>query len=233
MIKNYLTAILLVITIYSYSQENKNKFMINGNAQYSDQYMIKKINHSNNTIGKYSDSYKNSHGAINFGYFLSNNFAIGISGSVNSSISYSRREDNKKYLSEYTDNNIEKGCGIFARYNHILDSSKFGFFFQLGTHYYWGTMKTTSPTMDSQGNIITIKRTTTHTQLLALLNPGIVYFINNKFSVESALGSIYYTSDESEPTDTNTVEKNSKLGFDFNLTTISLGFSYYFGGKKA
>jgi hypothetical protein len=47
------------------------------------------------------------------------------------------------------------------------------------------------------------------------------------------LGSIYYASGKSKSDDENINEKTSRFGADFYLTTISLGFSYYFGGKKA
>jgi hypothetical protein len=231
--KKYLTAVLFVIGIYSYSQEHKNRFMINGSIQYADYHSLNKRDFGNNSKGEYLHLNTNSAGGINFGYFLSNNFAVGISGSVSSSELTARSDANMNYFSEYTSKYIEKGCGVFARYNHTIVSSKLGFFLQLNTRYSWGDMNTTSTSMDLNGNHITIKGFTKNTGTFTALNPGIIYFINNKFSVESMLGSIYYASGKSKSDDENINEKTSRFGADFYLTTISLGFSYYFGGKKA
>jgi hypothetical protein len=228
MIKKCLPAILLFVSICSYSQENKNKFMINGHMQYSHYGLLEKPSTSTD---EHLDLVNNGSGGINFGYFLSTNFAIGISGSVsNFAVTTKSRTNNSAF--EYGSNYIEKGCGIFARYNHAFPNSKFGFFLQLSSLYYWGDVNDNIPYLDPNGNLITVKHTTKNTAIATTFNPGVIYFINNKFSVESALGSIYYASGKSVD-DKNYNEKFSDLSADFYLNSINLGFSYYFGGKKA
>ncbi len=224
MTKKYLTAALLVLSMCTFSQENKNRFMINGSVHYSNEHLTDKMNSSN-----YSDSYGNNSGGVNFGYFLSNNFAVGISGAINRSITKNRSNTNgldRDY------NYTEKDCGIFARYNHPFKSGKLGFFLQLGVHYLWGDEHTIFFHNINSGSVIASEVSKKHMGFLAILNPGIIYFINNKFSIESSLGSIYSGSDNVKYSNGPTNEKKFRLGADFYLTTINLGFTYYFGGKK-
>jgi hypothetical protein len=230
MIKKYLTAILLVMSIYGYSQENKNRFMINGNVQYfhsNDQYKY--------SPGIYTNDFLNSRSTagVNFGYFISNNFALGISESISKFLyaSTSEYQTNPNYSSSYS--SINKDCGIFARYNQVIHSSKFGFFLNLYTGYSWYDMNSSNTYQDPNSGQITNKKYSRYTGLKVSLDPGIIYFINSKFSVESTLGSVFYQIGKSKQNDIYVTDKITELGASFSLRTVSLGFSYYFGGKKS
>jgi hypothetical protein len=230
MIKKYLTAVLLFISIYGYSQENKNRFMINGNVQYS---------HFNDQNKYYPDLYiddysnRNSAAGVNFGYFISNNFALGVFGSLNKFTYTSASEYHSNFNSSYNSAYMNKACGVFARYNHVLHNSKFGFFLNLSIGYNWNNTNSSNSYQDPNAGQITKKEYSKYSGLKASLNPGIIYFINSKFSVESTLGSVYYSIGKLRQDDVYFANKITELGASFSLRTVSLGFSYYFGGKKS
>lgn len=201
--------------------------MINGNVHYSNDNFSREMNQYKN-----SDLDVISSGGVNLGYFLSNNFAIGVSGSVNNYNSTHNAHD-LNYSFEHTSNFAQKACGIFARYNHTLKSGKLGFFLQLGTQYIWGDEHITDIQKDpSWPYLVTYKDFAKHNGALVILNPGLIYFINKKFSVESSLGSIYSSSDKAKSSINPINEKTTKFSADLYLTSINLGFTYYFGGKK-
>jgi hypothetical protein len=207
--------------MFVYSQDNKGKFMIRGSAGYNNSSIIKKYN--------YTNEYRNSlvSAEVNFGYFLSNNFAVGISGAVNHFKFVNKASDNPSYI-RYGNTYSEKGAGIFVRYNRTLHNTKFGVFFQLNTHYYWINEIDISTTLNANGKPENITKITKGTRINTNLNPGLIYFINNKFSIESTLGSLYYAVEKSKSAAMLRHKKTIKTGADFSLTNINLGFTFYF-----
>jgi hypothetical protein len=227
--KENLIAVILAISFYSYSQENKNRFMIKGDVRYSG---------SNDRSSHNLDTYHNNHlsghssAGINLGYFVSNNFAIGLLGSIGKSSSGSTSNSATPYSYEFTSTYSYTGGGIFARYNQVLPTGKLGFFLQLNTSYSKGYANDASTYLDQMGQLISTKGYSKSKEANVSLNPGIIYFINSKFSVESTLGSVYYRASKSKHDDIDFTQA-SGFGAGFSLKTINLGFSYYFGGKKA
>jgi hypothetical protein len=223
MIKNYLIGTFLLSCMFVYSQDNKGKFMIQGSAGYNNSSIIKKYPRSNGL----TDEYKNSlvSADVNFGYFLSNNFAMGISGAVRH-FKFVNKSNNLPNYTKYGNTYFEKGAGIFARYNRPLHTSKFGIFLQLNAHYYWINEIDISTTLNANGKPENITKITKGRRISTDLNPGLIYFINNKFSIESTLGSLYYTVEKS--TAMRTKKKTIGTGADFSLANINLGFTYYF-----
>jgi hypothetical protein len=227
--KNYLIAVLLAISFYSFAQENKNKFLINGNAHYSNYHQRDKYNLSESAYDYLSQQRM---GGLNFGYFITNDFVIGISGAINRITGVADAGDKKNYFykSSFTDDYT--ACGIFTRYNHALQGGKFGFFLQLNANYIKGNSTNMNSQQSPNSDLVTTKAYRKYSRINTNLNPGIIYFINSKFSVESSLGSIFYEIGKSKEDDTYFINKASGFGINFSLTTINMGLSYYFGGKK-
>ncbi len=230
MIKKYLTGILLLYSIYRYSQGNKNKFMINGNILYGgDKY----LNKSPRSEFESKNNYRTSAGAAHVGYFISNNFAIGILSSFSEMKSYGSSSYQQTQSSTYESINHKNAVGIFARYNHAINASKFGFFLQLEGTYATGRIKNTYSNLNQNGELFEQKNSGKEKEETVAIYPGIFYFLNSKFSVESSLGSVYYIQGTSENSEVDVIHKNSSFGASFSFTSINLGFSYYFGGKKS
>jgi hypothetical protein len=225
MVKKYLIGTFLLSCLFVHSQDNKGKFMIRGSAGYSNSNIIKKYPQNNGLTDEYKTNLVSAD--VNFGYFLSNNFAVGISGAVNH-FKFINKSNNLPGYTKYGNTYSEKGAGIFARYNRTLHKSKFGVFLQLNAQYYWINEIDISTTLNANGKPENVTKVTKGTRIQTNLNPGLIYFINNKFSVESTLGSLYYSVEQSKSTTMLIKKKNIKTGADFSLTNINLGFTYYF-----
>lgn len=218
--KKILIGLFLLPLIFANAQENKNKFVVNGNLDISYG--------GNNGIGL---------GGFNIGYFLTDHFAIGITGGVgnninnnSSELSLSNREENKQKRSENC-------AGVFARYN-FTPKNKFSFFLNLDNSLTWHKYKN-EYVYESYGNK-SISTTTNQTKGYTIsLNPGIIYFFHPKFSAEITLGSISYKIQKSTNTSSSpgnpTISSISTYnggGARFFTTGINIGFSYYFGCKS-
>lgn len=229
MIKKIFFAALLLTNAAIYAQENKGKFMINGNGNFAKYKTHKDYGlGTNNSYDKTNQT--NGNVNLNFGYFLSNHFAIGVSGG------YSGQINKQEFVNPSSPNtNLYKSytysAGIFARYNCMIKESKFGFLFQLNANYDFEKNHTkityaTNPNPSTDFGGKTVGSTTA-------LRPGVIYFINQKFSLETLLGSVYYQQAVKTIENNETYkEKNSNFGLDLSMTSIYIGITYYFGGKK-
>ncbi len=218
MIKKAIACIILFVTVKSYSQELKNKFVINGNVSHSQ------FDYDLNVSNALYESQKNNNNLINIsaGYFLTDNISVGLFGSFQKNLT--NRTDNSF---SYKSTTVYNSSGLFARYTKLMKESSFGFFFELETGYSWG--KQANRSTDTTNMISHYDNR--FTQIAVSLSPGLIYFINKKFSVETRLGSLSAYTGKLKYFDSPEI-KNSGFDLNFSLTTISAGFSYYFGGKK-
>ena len=215
MIKKYITGLLLALSVYSYSQENKNKFVANATIQFN--YW-----NGSNTINL---------GGVNMGYFISNHFALGISGN------YSREKSNSatKELnySSFTENTTSSSySGIFARYNYVPAGNKLGFFFNFGSGYSLTTIKLNHRTIYDDISFEQTNVQKRHGFNIAL-SPGIIYFINKRFSTEATLGNIAFRTEFSKDVSpTEATYRYTNFETRFFTSYLMIGFSYYFDCKK-
>jgi hypothetical protein len=213
MIKKYLIITFLFISIYNYSQENKNKVMINGNFNYtSRKKRPSTVHHS---------TYYNSKGTIdlNIGYFLIKNFAIGISGG------YQKEVIHREYSITETSSEIHYSSGIFTRYNCMTKSRKFGFLFQINSNVYVNEWRMKI----KDGNITTNENEKTNGMNI-IFTPGIIYFLNHRLSVETSVMNIAYDKSIIKD-DLSNRGLSSNFSTNFSPSSFYVGFSYYFGGK--
>jgi hypothetical protein len=232
MLKKQLIAVLLLLGMNSFAQLNKNKIMISGRGNF---YTDKSEGESySNNPAHIKDKRSDGNIDLNVGYFLSPNFAIG------GSIGLGRNVYKQTYFYTNGDNNINKSTsqnfstGIFARYNYMINQSKFGLFFQLNNTYTWGRIDReyiyTSVVNPPGGNLALDKN---HSFNLGL-TPGLVYFINNRLSVETSIGYLAYNSmvTKDKPLEQR-VERVSRFNADFSMATAYFGLTFYLGGKKS
>ncbi len=224
--KTIVGVILLSLFTQLNAQENKNNWMINGNMDFfQNDYSDANKSHFSSSKNKLTYVYTGS----NLGYFITNNFAVGILNQYYSNTNTNKEVDTliqytvKEKMRSYT-------TGVYARYNHMINKRKFGFFLQLETDYTW--QKYNANILKENSNEILTRSSTGYS---VSLTPGLVYFINHKFSVETSLGNVGFNSFKGNDFDELDMKQNQinfYLTTRLSLSSINFGFTYYFGGNK-
>jgi hypothetical protein len=123
-------------------------------------------------------------------------------------------------------------AGLFIRSYKILKGSAFAAFCQADVRYFWGnyvekigrsSTGIAINTPDTRGN---------STGVSARISPGITYFLKKRIGIELSPGSIEYLTQTSSDYVGNTKIQdynNQGLNINFNLSTLYLGLSFYFG----
>lgn len=233
MIQKTSIAVLLLISIHSFAQLNKNRVMISGRGNvYTDKTVDNHI--SGSTYDTYNTE-KNFNGNVylNAGYFLSNNFAIG------GIVGFGKNTYNRDYTYLVTDHVFQETIsksyttGIFARYNHMIRQSKFGLFFELDNTYSWGNLDDKSTTY-SNNTAPNIKKSKEKSNTFKVgLIPGLMYFVTNRLSIETSIGDISYSSVVTkDQLQQSNVLKNNQFNADFSMATVYFGLTFYLGGSK-
>ena len=224
--KQFLIGLLFLLSTYGYSQDNKHKIMINGGISYSTHKSKNPIKYSSTGYDNAIAYSSSAHAQI--GYFISANFALGITGSF---MSYknqirSNYDLEKVYLYKERSNYMS----FFVRYNYI-GKHKLGCFLNLNTGYRWGKWFSRQTYTDPQNNIIELTDFSRAEGMEFNLYPGIIYFINKSISVETRLGhATYYTGNKKDKISDS---KNSSFTAGFSMmNSFNLNFSFYLGGKN-
>lgn len=231
--KNKMKKILLVLIalftiVTCYSQTEKGKKFIGG-----------QLNLSNNTYSYLDTLYKSNRNSFgfqivpNFGYFIKDNFAIGVN--VNFGVSNTTQNQEQQYLPTKTtskSNSISYGGGGFARYYKKI-TDNFFFFANGEVSYIYQTQKFVYSNNDPNYVYPTSDPANQEVQTNSIsfdVNPGLVYFVTPKLGIQTTFGDIYYN---------NSTSKNISLLFDnhrnvndyginLNISTFYLGLNYYF-----
>ena len=227
MIKIHLFIALILISIPSLSQSNKGRIMINGSGNYlqnkNDYWSSDNTSKSTYIITQFGSSLK-------VGYFLTNRFALGIDGGINS---YKTKQINTTGGNPYKNSTINYRPGIFMRYNQPILNDKFGIFLTFTTNYELEKGWKNNFSMDMNGNVV---ETITHskgTGYSTALSPGLYYFLNNRLSMEMVLGNFsYYDIKTTSPEDPLTIKRNKEFSSNFSISNIYLGVTFYFGKNK-
>lgn len=145
----------------------------------------------------------------NIGYFVSDNFAVGLSVS---NITSNSESGNTKTSSRTINS------GPVARYYLEVANSSLTFFGQAGIFLGFGaTMTEVGP----------ISNETTRTSFSIGLTPGMAYFFNEHWAAELYLGGISYSS--SDPDKDANADKTTSFSFGLNsLAPTGLGVRYHF-----
>jgi hypothetical protein len=213
--------LLLLITISlsaltCYSQTEKGKKMIGGQLRFSG---YNSSNVDSSTISKVNIASFSINPRV--GYFIKDNFAVGIIG--NFTISGSNRND---VYSKSKGISIGFGIGGFGRYYKKIND-KFLFFVNgdiLYSHSPYTRYENTSNTVT---RVITTE-TFYHTISIAV-SPGLVYFPSSKLGIEASFGNLFYNYEHYKKSLSyaNYVNTNS-YGFNLSSASFLLGMNYYF-----
>ena len=185
----------LTVTTFVQAQTSSGNMMVGGAFQFTS---VSRQANPNNSFSSFNF-------APSFGYFISDNFAVGTS--LNLGTSRSGTGDAKTVVSIF-------GFGPFARYDLPTSSENFSFFGQAGVTF---SSVTENPPIgpDSKSSSFSF-----------LLSPGAAYFFNEHWALEFSVNLFRITTND--PDNVNDNDKTTTV--DFGLTTLSpsLGFRYHF-----
>lgn len=144
----------------------------------------------------------------NFGYFVSDNLAVGLSLSISNSTFDTGASS--------TDRN-SFGIGPFVRYYKFTSSEQFAFFGQADLMFVFGKEDDT-PGGETNNRAISFG-----------VSPGFAYFFNEHWAFDIWFLGIRYESYD----DNTDVDDNSSNSFRFGVQSLSpnIGVRYHFGGN--
>ncbi len=209
--KSFLTTVALFTTIaVSNAQTEKGKFLIGG------QLNLTGTNSSNSS----TNSTSNTLGfqiSPNAGYFVANNFAIGIRANFGTIINNNNQPAGFNSIYRNNNNSLNYGIGLFSRY-YVKVVNNFSFFIDGHLFYNHTFQKTESRDGNGYGYNYSYHTNTAGVNIA----PGFVYFVTPKLGIETTLGRLYYNYSAAGTSDAHA------YGFNMNVSTIYLGLNYYF-----
>lgn len=187
-------AILVLFTTTVKAQTAKGNMVIGGSFRFSS-----------NTQQTTNDDLKSSSFGISpsFGYFVSDNFAVGVNGGFNS-INYSNDDKQTSF-----------NFGPFVRYYKFIADDKFAFTADAG--FGFGSGK-----YDSELNV-----DSKTSSFNLYVSPGFAYFFSPKWSLDFQLQGISYSRNDPNKDVDN--DKNANFTFGVSSFNPSLGFRYFIG----
>jgi hypothetical protein len=231
-LKGQLLLSILFLNIQSYAQMSKGKIMLNGNGSY---YQSK--NERNEATGPASfhqNEVKYGNFNLNIGYFISNNFALGITERLGTYGASSSNTFVSGNVSIQTNKTNYFYTGLFIRYNQPFAKSKFGGFLQMNVLYNWGRSEQSSiyiPVNFPENKMRTAEKSYRY---VCSLTPGLYYFVTNKLSIEASLGNLFYENGvDKSTTGDYTLRKSNQFNSNFSISTLNLGLTFYFGKDKS
>jgi hypothetical protein len=229
-------ALLLVSGFKSYAQLSKGIMLIGGSINYSQsQFTSSDTSANRNTQTIKNSSYS---GVVRYGYFVSSKFMVGIYGGYQGSVYDNEAKDlNSAYYYLSTNKTTSKtySGGVFLRYYKMIYKNKFAVFGQLSTGYSNGNGTQHSSYINYNNTNSTQDNNSKISGFILGFTPGIVYFLTNKFGIETTFGNFGYNVQQTKNYNKGNFigeTKNQYSNASLSLSNISLGVYYYFGGKK-
>ncbi len=204
--KVFLVTVALLMYINSQAQTSQGSILVGAGIGFNS-------SNNKNKDGDFTSKSSTSNLFVGGGYFLDDKLALGIDLNFGSS-SNSSNQDANPDLEKTTSTTF--GISPFARYYYMLDD-KFGFFGQLAI-----------PISSSQNKFEGDKQGSSIGAGLEL-KPGMVFFPNSKFGIESSIGLLGLVNTTNKDKDGNKTSSNStfNLGASSATQLFNLGFRYY------
>lgn len=233
--KIILTLLVLSISFSFYAQLTKGTFMPGINLNYNQLSIHSQDSSHGKNFSNSVSKRSNFSTSINFGYFIKNNIAIGVTSGFQTN---KQTSENTNSLSNYKIDQKENvfNAGVFLRYYKMIKESKFGVFAQFQSLYSRGKSTNNQEGYNNSGYLYQSYYDEQKSNSYNFsINPGIVYFITNKIGVETTFGSIgYLIENDDNYSKTNKTGNSTIKGtyLDFSTATIHLGVNFYLGRTK-
>lgn len=230
--KTVLLILLSFCSFFLYAQETANTGFIlpKGSGFITPTFSLRQSSTTNSQVlGVQIDERYNLDYSINFnwGYFLKEDFSIGLQVSYNNT-----REDLTYYpngaytVSNYYSNMIYLTPNI----RNYFGKGRFKAFAQtnLGFAYGNGLRRTYAEENDNKIEYRTI-------EVAVAVQPGVSVFVADFLTVELSINLIGFNSTYEKSTFNDTYEstqKTNKVDFDINVLSMQIGLGFYFNTKK-
>ena len=229
--KLLLTLLVSSILMSAYSQTEKGKMFLGGQFSLSGN-----TNSMSDTLNRYDNHTTVLDITPNFGYFIADNLALGVSLDFGVNNSNNHFENSALSLSHTkngsNDNTYIYGIGGFARY-YVNITDHFKFYTNFGLNYSLQLNKRTS--FDNYPGDLNSPSTKYYQEyqlsLITLeITPGLVYFVTPRIGMQAAFGNLNYTHSSSKDITSSNDDyySSSNYGINLNPLTLSLGLNYYF-----
>ncbi len=229
----YLLIVMLLSCSFAQAQYSKGTQLLAGSFGYTNN-QGKTKDTSVNTNTRNNNSYQLNLFA-RYGLFLTNHWLVGAYGNYSNSLSKGSANYSSSDSYSYRNTSELYTMGLFGRYYQTI-SGRFSWFAQIsagagsGKSFYNSTTTNTTSFLESHTN---------SKNFYANLNftPGIIYFLNSKFALETTFGNVGYSYNQTrnfikgvQISENNYSNFNSN--FFFSFSNILFGINYYFGGNK-
>ena len=185
---------LAMVTTLTHAQTSSGDLMFGGGIAFS----------SNARQADNSNDYSSVSFSPSAGYFINDNFAVGLSfsvASVKAGVAPNRSSENSF------------GFGPFARYYFFTSNEQFAIFGQAG-------LSLSSGKETTAGGFVTKSSSTTFS-----LFPGAAYFFNEHWALELSITGFQINS--YDPNKNNDNDKSTFVSFGLHTFTPTLGFRYH------
>lgn len=216
--KTLLVIIMAFIGQQSMGQVQAGSIFVTGFGSYNSESGETSVTSGGTTVTSEHDKFSGGTFGLGGGYFLSDNIAVGIGFSVmGSKLTPVDTADPEVKMSGY-------GVSVFARY-YVPVSDNFYFFGQLG--YSMAGLSSTS----TQGGTETEGPKTTINAIG--ISPGFTFFPTENIGFDMTVGNLGWTGSKttSESGGTTMESKTSEMDVSFDLSTVTFGIQYFFGGN--
>lgn len=218
--------LLSAITLTTNAQTEKGKSLINGSVGFGSSKT------DNTSTGPSASNQKSNYFTVapNYGYFISNNLAVGLG----LSFLYNKQTANSTNIIASTtvfSSQIYKQSifviNPFLR-KYVDVAEKFKFFGHLNGGVGYGTIEakneynyTTTPTISEDKYKVTSYN--------VALSPGFAFYPSKKWAIEFSFPLISYNKSEpNEDTNTITISSNESINFATDSFNPNIGFTFHF-----
>lgn len=228
---------IFLFAFFSRAQLNKSSQMAGLRISYSQNKNDNSSLPVNGNITTNVTKQNNLNGAVSAGYFVENNFAIGIIiGTSITNYNTSQKVNQINSIGTYDRHDNEKiaYAGLFLRPYKMISEAKFGFFGNLSAVYQKGiSVSQYTQTLNSMGVEMYSEDGNIEGYSVAI-SPGIVFFITKKIGLEASFGNLSYSSITTIMQvngQSQTTSINSGLNVNFSATTFNIGITFYLASQ--
>lgn len=204
--KHVTIIVLLLCCSTLYAQLAKGTVVIGGSLGYNSQH-----DRAYDPNG-YPYSGENTSTTISpkAGFFISDKSVVGLG------LSYTAQTSDAVYTGigslGRTERDVFAVIPYFRSYKSLGEMA--AFFLQAEASLGFGTLKLSGSSYDLSTYGVAVR-------------PGFNLFLSRKWALEATFGSLAYESTKQSPENSKSSERSDKFGFNFNISTLSLGAQFF------
>jgi hypothetical protein len=204
--KHTLFVVLLLFSSSLYAQLAKGNMVLGGSLGYNSQH-----DRSYDPNGyPYSGESTSTTISPKAGFFISDKSVVGLA------LSYTAQTSESVYAGigslGKTERDVFSFTPYFRRYKSLGEMA--ALFLQAEASLGFGTLKLSGTPYDLSTYSVAIR-------------PGFNLFLTRKLAIDATFGSLAYEATKQSPENSKSSERSDKFGFNFNMSTLSLGAQFF------